>query len=131
MIESATIKISKYQSEDEESILAAIKLDSNWDMFTNDGAIHSYKKSLKNSITYVCYCGKDFAGYIRAIRDEGIALYISELYVVPEWRNQKIGRKLLKQIKEDFPKDTLYTLSDEDEYYKKLGLKKVGSVFQV
>ena len=131
MIEIATINISKYQAEDEESLLQAIKLDSDWDIFTNDKTIDFYKNSLKNSITYVCRHGAEFAGYIRAIHDEGIAVYISELYVVPEWRNQKIGRTLLKQVKKDFPELVVYTLSDEDAYYEKLGYQKIGSVFQL
>lgn len=131
MTESRNIVISKYQPDNEKSILAAIKLDPNWDIFTNENVIHSYKHSLINGITYVCHKDSEFTGYVRAIRDEGIAIYISELFVVPKWRNQKVGRSLLERIKEDYPQMTVYALSDEDAYYEKLGFKKVGSVFQL
>ena len=131
MTESGSMKISKYQPDDENNVLAAIKLDSNWDILTNDKVINSYKNSLKSSITYVCHKECEFTGYIRAIQDEGIAIYVSELYVVPKWRNQKIGRSLIEQIKEDFPEITVYALSDEDVYYEKLGFRKIGSIFQV
>lgn len=131
MIETGNLEIIKYQSDDEKSILEAIKKDPNWDVFTNDNAISSYRNSLKNSITYVCHHRSEFTGYIRAILDEGLAIYISELYVVPEWRNQKVGRSLLAKIKEAFPELTVYALSDEDAYYEKLGFKKIGSVFKI
>jgi len=131
MIKPSNLVISIYQPEYEQSIIEAIKLDSNWDIFTNEKAINSYKKSLNDSITYVCHKQSEFAGYIRAIRDEEFAIYISELYVVPKWRNHKVGRYLLEQITEDFPEMTVYALSDEDAYYEKLGFKKVGSVFKL
>ena len=74
MTESGSMKISKYQPDDENNVLAAIKLDSNWDILTNDKVINAYKNSLKTSITYVCHKEREFTGYIRAIQDEGIAI---------------------------------------------------------
>ena len=131
MTESESMKISRYQPDDENSVLEAIKLDSNWDILTNDKVINSYKNSLRTSITYVCHNEREFTGYIRAIQDDEIAIFVSELYVVPKWRNRKIGKALIEQIKEDFPEITVYALSDEDVYYEKLGFRKIGSVFLV
>ena len=125
------MEISKYKPEHEEAILAAIKKDPNWDLFTNDDAIDNYRKSLSESVTYVCYGDGNFCGYLRALLDDGFAVYISELYVVPEWRNRTIGRSLVAQVKKDFGPLAVYALSDEDAYYEKLGYKKIGSVFEV
>jgi ribosomal protein S18 acetylase RimI-like enzyme len=125
------MKISKYNSEYEEAILSAIKKDADWEMFTNDESIDAYKASLKDSITYVCHINNKFCGYLRAILDSGFGIYISELYVVPECRNNKVGRTLLEQVKKDYSDIDVYALSDEDSYYEKIGHKKIGSVFQL
>jgi ribosomal protein S18 acetylase RimI-like enzyme len=125
------MEISNYRPEHEDAVLAAIKKDPAWDIFTNDKAISSYKISLQKSVTYVCHDSSEFCGYVRAIHDDGFAVYISELYVVPKWRNRKIGRALLKRVKRDFSHLTVYALSDEDAYYEKIGYKKVGSLFEL
>ena len=125
------MEISAYKSVDEQDVLTAIMKDPNWDIFTNKNAIDSYKTSLRNSVTFVCRHNAEFAGYSRALLDQNIAVYISELYVVPRWRNKKIARNLLAKIKADFPDLPVYVLSDEDAYYEKLDCKKVGSIFQL
>ena len=125
------MEISKYKPEYEDEILTAIKKDPAWDLFTNDDTIDIYKDSLKDSVTYVCHEKNEFCGYVRALLDNGLAIYISELYVLPKWRNRKVGRSLLEKIKTDFSNITVYALSDEDAYYEKIGYKKIGSVFEL
>jgi GNAT superfamily N-acetyltransferase len=125
------MKILKYKPEHEEDVLAAIGKDPDWELFANEDAVEFYKKSLKNSITYVCYNNNEFCGYVRAILDQGFSVYISELYVMPEWRNHKIGQALLERVNDDFSNLTVYALSDEDAYYEKKGYKKIGSVFKL
>ncbi|MES9936462.1 MAG: GNAT family N-acetyltransferase [Sedimenticola sp.] len=125
------MEITRYKHEHESAVLAAIKEDPNWDIFTNDGAIDKYRKRLLESITYVCCESETFSGYLRALLDDGLALYICELFVVPEMRNRKIGRSLISRLKSDYSDLTVYALSDEDTYYEKLGYKKAGSVFEI
>jgi len=125
------MEISAYKTDDEKDVLTAIKQDPNWDIFTNINARDSYKSSLINSVTYVCRHNAEFAGYIRAVLDKNIAIYISELYVVPRWRNKNVARNLLAKVKADFSELPVYVLSDEDAYYEKLNCKKAGSVFQL
>ncbi len=123
------MEISMYASEHEEAVLSAIRNDLNWDLFTNDDAIDRYRTSLEKSVTYVCHDHGEFCGYVRALLDDGFAIYVSELYVIPKYRNRRIGRSLLERVKADFSHLTVYALSDEDAYYEKLGYKKAGSVF--
>jgi len=123
------MKITKYQQAHEDDILGAISKDPDWDLFTNNAAIEYYRKSLENSITYVCYRKNEFCGYVRALLDDGFAVYISELFVVPKWRNQNIGQSLLERISIDYSNLTVYVLSDEDIYYEKKGYKRIGSVY--
>ena len=125
------MKIARYKPEDEAAVLAAIKIDPEWDIFTNAGAIGRYRKALEGSVTYVCHDSGEFCGYVRALLDEGLAIYISELYVVPKWRNRNIGRSLLERVRIEFSDLTVYALSDEDAYYEKIGFKKAGSVFEL
>jgi ribosomal protein S18 acetylase RimI-like enzyme len=125
------MRITKYKAEHEEAVLSAIRNDPNWEIFTSDDAIETYRDSLKKSVTYVCHDHNEFCGYVRALLDEGFAIYISELYVIPRCRNRKIGRLLLEQVKADFSTLTFYALSDEDAYYENMGYKKIGSVFEL
>ena len=125
------MEISKYDLKYEDDILSAISEDPDWDMFSNDAAIELYRTSLKNGVTYVCYNENEFCGYLRAILDDGFSVYISELYVIPKWRNHKIGLSLLERVKSDFSNLTVYALSDEDAYYVKKGYTKIGSVFEL
>jgi len=130
-VKALHMEIIRYKREHEAAVLAAIKEDPSWEIFTNEGAIDKYRKRLRESITYVCYEGDRFSGYLRALLDDGFAIYISEIFVVPEMRNRKIGRTLISKLKSDFSNLTVYALSDEDIYYDKLSYKKAGSVFEI
>ena len=125
------MEIFRYKREHEDAVISAIKEEPSWDIFTNEKAIDNYKKSLCTSITYVCYENGVFGGYLRALLDDGFAIYISELFVVPEWRNRTIGRTLIAKVQMDFRHLTVYALSDEDAYYEKLGYRRVGSVYEI
>lgn len=125
------MEILRYKLEHENAVTSAIGQDPDWNLFTNETAIDTYKKRLRQSITYVCYDDGVFGGYLRALLDDGLAIYISELYVVPECRNRAIGRSLIGRVKADFGHLVVYALSDEDAYYEKLGCNRVGSVFEV
>lgn len=125
------MEILRFSQEHEDAVICAIGKDPDWEMFTHENAVDNYKKRLRESITYVCYEDGTFGGYVRALLDDGFAVYISELFVVPQWRNRKIGRTLIARLKADFRHLTVYALSDEDAYYEKLGYTKVGSVFEI
>ena len=125
------MEIFRYKPEHEDAVISAIKEDHSWDIFTNERAIDHYKKSLGESITYVCYENGTFGRYLRALLDDGIAIYISELFVVPECRNRTIGRTLIAKVKMEFRHLVVYALSDEDAYYEKLGYRRMGSVYEI
>lgn len=125
------ISISTYSEADQNDVLNTLKQDRNWDILTNDDTIQKYKNALKSGITYVARQNAVFCGFIRAISDEGIALYISELYVKEEYRNSGIGHALIERIRHDFQAVTVYALSDEDAYYAKHGYRRIGSVFEM
>ena len=127
-----TFELKQYSQENYQDVLSAIGQDPNWKFIINSESKRQvYANRLEISETYVCYFNKIFCGYIRAIIDDGMALYISELFVKPEYRNRNIGQKLIEKVKTQNPSTTVYSLSDEDKYYKKKGYKKIGSVFEI
>ena len=125
------MKIVRYKREHEDAVISAIKEDPDWNVFTKEKSISSYKKRLLESVTYVCLENGAFCGYVRALLDDCFAVYVSELFVAPEWRNRTIGRSLITKVKMDYGHLTVYVLSDEDAYYEKLEYRNVGSVFEV
>ena len=125
------MKISRYSIEHEDDVLKAIGEDPDWEFLISFGKKDFYKTTLLKGISYVCYSNNEFCGYVRAILDEGYSVYISELFIVPKWRNKKIGQLLIERVANDYQKLTIYALSDEDAYYIKKGYKKIGSVFEI
>jgi GNAT superfamily N-acetyltransferase len=125
------MEISKYTKRHENDVLATMRTDPDWVEFTSTENIEAYKDSLLNTVTYVCYSNNEFCGFVRAIFDKGQAVYVSELYVVKKWRNNKIGQFLLEQVRTDYPNLKVYALSDEDAYYQKKGYKRIGSIFEI
>ena len=125
------MEIVRYKREYEDAVISAIKEDPDWNLFTEEKSISSYKRRLLESVTYVCLENGVFCGYVRALLDDCFAVYISELFVAPEWRNRTIGRSLVTKVKMAYGHLTVYVLSDEDTYYEKLEYRNVGSVFEV
>lgn len=95
-----------------------------------DDAIDKFKNALLESETFLCESEGNICGYLRALVD-GFGFYISELHVSPQYRGAGFGAELLERIKQEYPKQDVYVLSDEDAYYEKLGYQRVGSVFKL
>lgn len=123
-------EILAYSIEHEDGLLDLLKKEPDWNDYTAPGFIETFRRCLIDGNTLVCKDGDEFCGYLRAITD-GLGLYISELYVAPRWRNRGIGRRLLEVFKQHNQSRYVYVLSDEDAYYRKLGHRKVGSIFEI
>lgn len=122
--------IFTYNKSHETELIALLKTEPEWNIFTNEGSIGKFKNALMDSETYICKSDSEVCGYLRAMIDE-FGIYVSELYVAPRHRNNSYGKELLGALKQAHPNQDVYVLSDEDLYYKKLGCKRVGSVFQL
>lgn len=120
--------IFRYNKEHECELIALLKNEPDWESFTNEASVDKFKKALLKSETYICLSNNEVCGYLRALVDE-FGIYVSELYVAPQRRNNGYGKELLSALKQAHSDQDLYVLSDEDLYYKKLGYKRVGSVF--
>lgn len=125
-------KLSQYKAKHKKDIFSVIEEDPEWCILTKDELQkNTYARLLEKSVTFVAYSGEYFCGYIRAILDDGFAIYISELFVKPKYRNNKLGEQLILKVKENYDPITVYALSDEDQFYEKKGFKKIGSVFEI
>jgi ribosomal protein S18 acetylase RimI-like enzyme len=122
--------ILKYQKEHELELISLLGKEPDWSSFLSDDAIDTFKKALLESETFLCESKGNICGYLRALVD-GFGIYISELYVAPQYRGRGFGSELLAKVKQEHPNQDVYVLSDEDTYYEKLGYQRVGSVFQL
>lgn len=122
--------ILKYQIKHERELISLLGEEPDWSSFLGDDAIDKFKSALLESETFLCQSEGSICGYLRALVD-GFGIYISELYVSPQHRGAGFGAELLERIKQEYPKQDVYVLSDEDAYYEKLGFQRVGSVFKL
>lgn len=58
-------------------------------------------------------------------------MYVYNLLVRRSHRGNNLGKLLIENVKTDYSDQPLYIMSDADGYYKKLGCRKIGSVFEV
>ena len=118
--------------EDEEKLMKMIEDEGKeWACYSDESVSDKYRLGLDKSITYVAYEGDELCGYSRSIDDCGFYVYVCDLLVKPMFRGKRIGRKLMDCVYSDYAGHTVYVMSDVDEYYKKQGYKREGSLYEV
>jgi len=90
-----------------------------------------YLSALDQSITYVASENEEICGFSRSLNDCGFYIYVCDLLVKPAYRGKNLGRALMECLYNDFPSQTVFVMSDVDEYYQKQAYRKEGSVFVV
>ena len=124
--------IKKYSPSDESKLFSMIEEEGNdWiDYHGKTGRI-KYLKALQSSITYVIYEEEVICGYIRCREDDGFGVYVYDLLVKKSYRGKHYGKILMEKIYDDFPNQPVYVMSGVDPYYKKLGYRIEGTIFEV
>ncbi len=123
------IEIRKYEStKDYDELLRVIQSEGEeWKEYLTP----KYQVLLEQSITYVAYSNNTLCGFSRSINDYGLYIWVIDLLVDKKYRGHSIGKKLMECLLDSFPNQDAFVMSDVDEYYKKLGYKKEGSIFKV
>lgn len=102
-----------------------------WSDYTSELGRLKYNLALSSSIVYVIYESNELIAYIRCKDDSGFGMYVYDLLVRQDKRGNKLGQLLIEKVKNDYPKQSIYIMSDVDEYYIKCGYKKIGSIFEI
>lgn len=125
------MQIRKYNKlTDEIKLMQMIREEEGWD-YADGIMAEKYKKALESSITYVAYQEDVLCGYSRSLDDCGFYIYVCDLLVKPIFRGKEIGRKLMECLYQDYPDQTVYVMSDVDQYYEKVSYNRIGSIFEV
>jgi len=87
-----------------------------------------HKKAFKNSyITVFVHSGNQMVGFGRAISDGVLQAAIYDVAVIPEFQNKGIGTTIIKNILDRVSQCNviLYASPGKEEFYRKLGLRKM------
>lgn len=126
------MEIRKFELKDENALMLMIENEGDeWVSYWSKENQEKYRRSLRNSITYIAIEGNDVCGYVRALDDMGFCIYVCDLLVTGKHRGKSIGKQLMEQLTIDNSDQTVYVMSDVDDYYQKLGYTRIGSVFEV
>ena len=120
------------QNRDEAKLMQMLHEEGEeWSCYWKDEVAPKYRKALHDNITYVAYEEDTLCGSVRALNDCGFYIYICDLLVSKEHRGRDVGRKLMQRLCAEYPKQTVYVMSDHDDYYQHLGYAREGSIFTV
>ena len=125
-------KICSYAIEMENDLFNLIKSEGeDWSDYTTELGRNNYIHAIETSIVYVIYESNEIIAYIRCKEDNGFGIYVYDLLVRQDKRGNKLGQLLIEKVKNDYPEQSIYIMSDVDEYYIKCGYKKIGSIFEI
>lgn len=126
------MEIRKLTEQDQPLLLDLLKsAGSDWAVYSQPEFWPKYLLALTASVTYIVIADNHCIAYIRCRDDAGFGIYIYDLLVSPAARGQQIGKTLISYVKDQFPHSDIYVMSDVDDYYTKMGYKKIGSIFQI
>lgn len=89
---------------------------------------NQYRLAIESSTVYVLMDESVCIGYIRGRDDSGFGFYIYDLLVRKSHRGHGYGKKLIDHLKSIY--QPVFVMSDVDPYYEKIGMKKIGSIFE-
>lgn len=123
--------IKPYHSSDYPAVLDLIISEGEeWIEYTMTKK-NEYHQALFRSLTFIMMEDDICIGYIRCRDDDGFGVYVYDLLVRQDYRGRHYGKQLIEHVRNLYPEQDFYIMSDVDPYYIKQGYTKVGSIFQV
>jgi GNAT superfamily N-acetyltransferase len=93
------IIISKDKKDiDLKKLVKYISKESYWGKNTDRGAI---VKSIENSLCYSVLFNNEFIGFARIITDYSTFKYLCDVFILPDYQDKGIGKKLMQFIIDD------------------------------
>lgn len=106
--------IRPYEEEYFNQIEALNKAEEWYNLVVHSGLT---KRAWKNStVAYVALDNDVLIGYVRGLTDANITLYVCELLIHAEYRNQSIGSKLLNYVHNKYPTTRMELLASSSSY---------------
>jgi len=123
--------IKPYHSSDYPAVLDLIISEGEeWIEYTLTKK-NEYHQALVRSLTFIMMEDDICIGYIRCRDDDGFGVYVYDLLVRQDYRGRQYGKQLIEHVRNSYPDQDFYIMSDVDSYYIKQGYTRVGSIFQV
>lgn len=97
-----------------------------WRSYTRE----DFPQALANSITLVAYRDEEFLGFLRALSDGVITLFVCELLVVEAHRKQGVGSALLQAARALYPITRTDLISEADGFYEANGFHAIGKGYR-
>lgn len=101
-----------------------LALAENWTTLSDrpDDGLHAWQQAWP---ALVATYQQQIIGFLRALTDEAVTLYVADLLVAPVWRGQGIGSRLLEVCHLLYPSVRFDLLSTEqaDEFYLSQGFQ--------
>ena len=89
------------------------------------------ERSIRNSICFGAYVGGQQVGFARAVTDRVTFAYLSDVFVVPEFRRQGISKAIVRAVlaHPDLQNLRLFLLRTQDAHglYAQFGFKPIHS----
>ncbi|KAA3605341.1 MAG: N-acetyltransferase [Calditrichaeota bacterium] len=105
-----------------------LKNESYWG---KDKTIEIVKTSIENSVCFGIYKGEKQIGFTRVVTDISVFAYLCDVFILPEFQGQGIGKYLLKNILEDKMFSGIGTwflvTDDAQKFYNKFGFVEIPS----
>lgn len=106
--------IRPYEEEYFNQIEALNKAEEWYNLVVHSGLT---KRAWENStVAYVALDNDVLIGYVRGLTDANITLYVCELLIHAEYRNQSIGSKLLNYVHNKYPTTRMELLASSSSY---------------
>ena len=120
-VEELQVEISTDPTRLDVDLIHSFLTESYWAAGRSRQAV---EKSIKNSLCFGAYVGKEQVAFARLVTDKATFAYLADVFVAPGWRARGVSKQLLQQVL-DHPEvagvSMLLRTRDAHDLYKRFG----------